>query len=70
MKVRAKTAFFDGGKLRTRGDEFETKSFDPILMDPIEEPVKEVLAPAEPETEAPAEPKKETKTKKTSKKKE
>lgn len=60
MKVRAKTAFFDGGKLRTRGDKFETKSFNPILMDPIEETTKE----------APAEPKKETKAKKTSKKKE
>lgn len=49
MKVRAKTAFFDGGILRTKGDEFETKAFDPILMDPIEEPKKE----AEPKAEKP-----------------
>lgn len=32
MKVRAKTAYFDGGKLRKRGDEYETESFDPIRM--------------------------------------
>lgn len=57
MKVRAKTAFFDGGVLRTRGDEFETKTFDPILMDPIEET----------KTEAPAKEAKAT-TKKSKKK--
>lgn len=36
MKVRAKTAFFNGGELKKRGDEFETESFDPILMTIIE----------------------------------
>lgn len=37
MKVKAKTAFFDGTILRKKGDEFETKSFDPILMTELEE---------------------------------
>lgn len=43
MKVKAKTAFFDGKILRKKGDEFETESFNPILMTEIEE-VKVVKA--------------------------
>ena len=40
MKVRAKTAFFNGGELKKRGDEFETELFDPILMTIIEDEAK------------------------------
>lgn len=40
MKVRAKTAFFNGGELKKRGDEFETESFDPVLMTIIEDEAK------------------------------
>lgn len=55
MKVRAKTAYFDGGKLRKRGDEYETENFDAIRMTLIED-----AAPAIEEAPKP----KKTRTKK------
>lgn len=39
MKVKAKTAFFNGNTLYKKGDELEVKAvaFDPILMEEIPE---------------------------------